>query len=475
MLIIFAFIINSLFNFGVGLLVAKFLGPAEYGRYALAFLGASMAQWLLFEWIRAAATRFYSETTRLERPEIRATLDALFLAVSALVGLAALTVAVLGVDLPLSSDLVAAAMAVSIANASYDFASSLLRARFQDRAYAGLVIAKNVFSLLLVVGAAWWFGSARMALVGMTLSALGGVALRIRTLRDPAAPLSLRQWRLTGEFMRYGWPICLGSLIYQSIPMLDRALAAQWHGLAEAGQFALAFDLSIRMLNALGSSLDVLLFQMAVRADHESGPEASRRQIADNMAIIAAVLVPACTGLLLVLPSFEKLLVPESFHSHFSHYFMILTPAVTVGALTSFAINPVFQITRKTAPLITGGLVAALANLLAVVSLQQTSDAFDLAEAQLIGMVAGFLAVVGFAVWQGAQWPRPRTLLLICIATAAMVAAVAPLRGMTPGLLALLTQAGVGAAVYGGLALAFDIAGLRGMAAPRVKRILGRA
>jgi O-antigen/teichoic acid export membrane protein len=475
LLIIIAFILNSLMNFAIGLLVAKFLGPAEYGRYALAFLGGSMLQWLLFEWIRAAALRFYSETTRLDRPEIRATLDALFLAVSAFVGLAALIVALSGVALPLSNDLVAAALAVSTANAAYDFASGLLRARFHDRGYAALVIVKNLLSILFVVGGAWWFGSARMALVGVVASVVGVIVMRFRELRDTAAPLSLRQWTLTGQFLRYAWPICLGSLVYQSIPMLDRALAARWHGLAEAGQFALAFDISMRLLNALGTSLDVLLFQMAVRADHEGGPEASRRQIADNMAIIAAVLLPACVGLLLVLPSFEQLFVPASFHSHFTRYFTILTPTVTIAALTSFAINPVFQIARNTMPLIFGGLVAALANILAIALLPQTSDAFDLAEAQFIGMVAGFLAVVGYAIWHGAQWPRARTLLLICLATGAMGAAVAPLRAMQPGALALLTQAGVGAAVYVGLAMAFDIAGLRGMLLPRVKRLLGRA
>jgi O-antigen/teichoic acid export membrane protein len=475
LLIIFSFILNSLLNFAIGLLVAKFLGPAEYGRYALAFLAGSMLQWLLFEWIRASALRFYSETTRHSRPEIRATIDALFLAVSAFVGFAALVIAVSGASLPLSNDLVALALAVSMANAAYDLASGLLRARFQDRAYAALVVLKNLFSILFVVGGAWWFGSARMALVGVVASVVGVVALKFRELRDTAAPLSLRQWGLTGEFMRYAWPICLGSLVYQSIPMLDRTLAAQWHGLAEAGQFALAFDISLRLLNALGTSLDVLLFQLAVRADHEGGPEASSRQIATNMALIAAVLLPACAGLLLVLPSFERLFVPESFHGHFARYFTILTPAVTIAALTSFAINPVFQITRNTLPLIFGGLVAALANLIAISLLPPTSDALDLAESQFVGMAAGFLAVVCYAAVQGARWPGARSLLSIALATAAMVAVVTPLRAMTPGVIALLTQAGVGAFVYGGLVLAFDIAGLRGMIAPRVRRLLGRA
>ena len=55
------FALNTLFNFAVGLLVAKFLGPAEYGRFALAGAVAVFINTALFDWLRLAATRFYSE------------------------------------------------------------------------------------------------------------------------------------------------------------------------------------------------------------------------------------------------------------------------------------------------------------------------------------------------------------------------------------------------------------------------------
>lgn len=469
MLIIFAFLLNSLMNFAIGLLVAKFLGPAEYGRYALAFLAASMLQWFLFEWIRAAAMRFYSEAKRESHPEIRATLDAWFLCMTAFVGLAALIVAASGLELPLSPELVVAAMAVTIANAVYDFSSGLLRARFLDRAYAALVILKNLLSFVFVVGGAYYFGSARMALLGVLFSVAGAVAIKIFALLDPAARLPLAQWRLTRKFLAYAWPICVGSLIYQSIPMLDRALAAQWHGLAEAGQFALAFDIAVRVLNALGSSLDALLFQIAVRADHEHGADGSRQQLATNMAIIAAVLLPACAGCLLVLPSFEEIFVPASFHGHFARYFTVLTPALTIAALTSFAVNPIFQIARQTQPLLIGGLIAALANLVAIGYLPTTGDAINLAMAQLIAMIVGFGAVVGYGAYLGAAWPPVRTLLLIGLSTAIMVGAVMPLRAMTPGLAALAAQAGLGALVYAAVTLGFDVAGARSILWPKIR------
>ena len=53
----------------------KFLGPTEYGRFAIAFAVSVMINSAGFDWIRLSAIRFYSERARLERPEVRATLD----------------------------------------------------------------------------------------------------------------------------------------------------------------------------------------------------------------------------------------------------------------------------------------------------------------------------------------------------------------------------------------------------------------
>ena len=78
MIVGFAFASNAVFNFLVGLLVAKFLGPAEFGRFAIASATAVIVNAGAFDWIRLSAVRFYSARTRNERPEVRATLDVCF-------------------------------------------------------------------------------------------------------------------------------------------------------------------------------------------------------------------------------------------------------------------------------------------------------------------------------------------------------------------------------------------------------------
>ena len=85
-----------------------------------------------------------------------------------------------------------------------------------------------------------------------------------------------------------------------------------------------------------------------------------------------------------------------------------------------------------------------------------------LALAQTGALVAGFVTLVALLPLAKPHWPRLRDMIGILTATLAMIGAVAPLRAaMEPGVTALLTQTLAGAAVYGALALAFDMAGLR--------------
>ena len=93
MIVGFAFVSNALFNFLVALLVARFLGPAEYGRFAIAWAAAVLINTAGFDWIRLSAVRFYSQRVREERPAVRATLEACFAALAFAVALAALTLA----------------------------------------------------------------------------------------------------------------------------------------------------------------------------------------------------------------------------------------------------------------------------------------------------------------------------------------------------------------------------------------------
>jgi O-antigen/teichoic acid export membrane protein len=469
MLLVLPFLLNSVLSFAIGLLVAKALGPDAYGRFALALSIAVVIQTFGFEWLRLAALRFYSESDREKHPEIRATLDlGLGLALAAASGAAGF-ILLAGVNLPPSPKLAALAIGAAAANAAFDFVAALARARFLDRAYGRLVIAKNVLALLLTVGGAFAFQSAEMALVGLILSAAGSIALALKTLIDPLAHPRHAQKALFARYAAYGAPIVLANALYQIVPMLNRSMAADQLSFAESGQLALAFETGVRVIGALGSSLDVILFQLAVRTEKTHGADDAKAQIGRNFAIVLAILAPAITGIVAIMPSFEALLAPKSFQGPFGLLFIAQAPALLTFGLMNYAVYPAFQIEKRTGPLIACALVALIANLGALQYLP-AQGVMKFAQAQTISSLGGFIALLIAMAVYAPYGPRWRDIGAVALGSAVMAAAIWPLRAMTPGLIALAAQIVVGGVVYAAIAWALNSANLRNLVRARFKK-----
>jgi O-antigen/teichoic acid export membrane protein len=461
MIVGIAFASNALANFLVGLFVAKFLGPTEFGRFAIAFAIAVMINTAGFDWIRLSAVRFYSERIRLERPEVRATLDDCVATLAFLVSLAVLAITLSGLQLAVSPGLLAMAAATGVASGLYDYSTALARARFLDRTYTGIIVVKNTLGLVLTVGGAWWFGSAALALAGVTLSVAGALIAAGRPLIDPGAGPSQGRWSLAKGFMRYGLPFVGSSILFQAIPLANRAVVSGLFGFGETGQFSLANDIGVRVLAAIASTLDVLLFQLAVRADEAHGATRARAQLAENMMIVMAVALPAGVGLWLVLPSFQALIVPEAFRGPFARYLSAMLPGLVAYVLLQYTISPIFQIAKRTMPMIVAALVACAADALLILLLPRSGDAHFLALAQCGAQIAGLVTGVAFAAAARPQWPALRDLASLALATGVMAFVVMPLRARSPSVIILVAEVGVGAFVYGAMAYLLDVAKIR--------------
>ena len=455
-----AFAVNALCNFVIGLLVAKFLGPEGFGRFALALAVGTLIQLACFDWIRLAAARFGATRSGQIGTHARATLDASFATVTLAVMIAGLGALLGGFDLSLSPELLGLALLAAVVNGYFDYQQALVRARFEDGLYARLLLTKTLLSAVLTVGGAWLTGSAVVALAGICFAMAGSLASAWRALRRAGHEPASHDLAL--YYLRYAKPVVAANLLYVALALLNRSLVAERHGFAEAGQFSLAFDMGQRITQSLGMMLDVLLFQLAVRADDRHGGEIARAQVARNMGLAFALLTPACAGLWLVLPSLEQIAVPTEFRGHFERYFTLLLPGFLCFGLSACAIAPIFQIARRTGPLIMAALAACAGDLALLALLPQGAD--SIAMAQTGAMVCGLLTLILFALATPAQWPGARDLLAPMLGVSLMAAGIAPMRGWEPGLVTLTLQILAGAAIYGATLAAFDASGLRAAA-----------
>lgn len=472
--VLLAFLVNTIANFIIGLMVAKFLGPEEFGRFALAFSIAVVVQTALYDWLRLSATRFYSQRTRDKEPVVRSTLDAAFIAVTLFLAFATGLYALIGPPLDFESNLILLALLTAVANGLFDYCTALVRARFHDPAYVRLMLAKNALALAFIGGGAFFFQSAAVALAGGVASLFGTVILGRGALLDPGADIRAASRENARHLAAYSAPIVTAHLLYQAMPLAARSIVASVFGFAETGQFALAYDLGLRAVQALGSALDVLLFQIAVAAHERHGADRAKEQVARNMGIVVAFLLPACAGLWFVMPSIEELIVPTEYRGPFGHYLGLLLPGLFAMGVILFGVNPVFQIDKKTTPLIVAALAAVGFGLALLFILPWGDDASNLAIAQGGAYVAALVATIYFALRTQPVWPSFWDMFAALVATGAMSIALTPLREMTPGLLALIVQVAAGALVYGCLTFAFDIAGLRSFGVVWLRRRLAR-
>lgn len=465
MTVLAAFLLNTVFNFILGLLVAYFLGPAEFGRFALALAIGAMAQSLVFDWIRLSALRFFSGNALERRPELAPTLDVSFAILA--IGMCGLAAALLlsGADLPPSRMLFGVAIAASIANGLFDYRSALLRAQFFDRAYARLMLIKNIMAITLTVGAAFITESAFAALVGACVSMAGSVVFASRVWRLERERFQGGSRSVALDCAQYAMPIVAANVLYAAISLTNRYLMTEWYGFAETGYFSLASDIGGRLVGAVGTALDALLFQLAVRADEHHGRAAAQQQVARNLAIVFAILAPATVGFWLILPSIEALLAPAEFRGHFGKYLELLLPGLFCQGMATYAVNAVFQIQKKTRAIVAAAFVGFTVNALLLFGLGEsagaTTAAGAIAVAQSLAYGAAFLCLVCFSFMAGAQRPALRDLLVTCFGVAAMTLVLLPMREWTPGIFTLGAQIVVGATIMMAVIMVMNVADLR--------------
>src|SRR3954451_12450388 len=158
MAVIAAFVLNAGLNFILGLIIAKLLGPADFGRFALATAGAIVLNTLLFEWLRLSATRFYSGRVRADEPWIRHGLDRAYAVIATVLLAGALLCSGFGIEAGPESRgaLLAGTALAALGIGVFDFHAALARARFDGGLYFRLVALKNVISFAAMAATAWY-------------------------------------------------------------------------------------------------------------------------------------------------------------------------------------------------------------------------------------------------------------------------------------------------------------------------------
>ncbi len=462
-------IVQGVVGFATLTVFTRILSPEDYGRYALAYGAASLAQTLFFTWLEASMARFYPAEGREEAtaPGLYGTVYRLHVAVIALFAV----LCAVGLMLWPGHGALKAAIGFSLGCVAF---RSLVKLVQEQRRAEGRVAQASIIDMVQTI-AGFVIG------VGCALAGLGGaspvVGLGIAALF--MLPFIAREdWgravrgRLDAErarrYAHYGFPVSLSLILTLALYTADRFLIAHYLDAGQAGAYHAGFSLASRILDVLFVWFGAAGTPAMINALEHGGESALKANARQQLTTMAFVLFPAVGGLVMVAPSLGGLMIGGGLRDKA----LEVTPLISLGALLSglntYYFLQAFTLARKTRLLVVAMAVPAVANIALNVALIPVMGLIGAAWASALSFALGL--IVSWALgFRAIRLPVPLwELARIGACTAAMIAAVALLpninRSLGGGIADILAKSVTGAVVYGALAWILNLNGIRAAA-----------
>ena len=438
----------------------RVLSPQDYGVYALAFSAMSLAQTGLFVWLEAAMARFYvREAQAGQLPAHFATIYRGFAVLA--VGFPALAIAALWLwPMPMSLKLaIGSGLATIPIRSLVKLSQERRRAAGDVRGAALLDMIQTAGGFGLGAALAWMGFGGASPLVGT-----GAVAAVLLIWVLPSDLARARDGRFEPDRARmyaaYGLPVALSLILSLALATTDRFLIAGYLNETSVGVYHAGYSLANRTLDVIFIWLGMAGGPAAIAALERGGKAALNDIAREQSGFMIALTLPAAVGLALVARPLAEIMVGPGLREGAAQVTPWIAAAAFFAGINTHYFHTAFTLARHTQRLLVVIAIPAAANLVLNLILIPRFGLQGALWATLISYVLG--VAVSFTLGR-AVMPLPvpwgalgRTLL--AAAAMAMVIRLLPSPG---GVMELASKAIVGGAVYGALAFALDICGVR--------------
>ena len=448
----------------VGLLTivvfTRLLSPADYGVYALAFSAMSLVYTALFVWLEAAMARFYAPEAIARRlPAHFATIYRSFALLAAAFPVVAGLILWL---IPMSASLrfaVGAGLASIIVRCLLKLAQERRRAAGAVQGAALIDIAQTIGGFVIGAGLAalGWGGAAPLVGAGAAAGVCLIWALPSELTRARGGAFEPARAKL---YAAYGFPVAMSLILSLVLATTDRFLLAAYLNEASVGVYHAGYSLANRTLDVMFIWLGMAGGPAAIAALERGGHAALRAAAREQAGVMIALTLPAAAGLALVARPLAALMIGPGLRDGAAHVTPWIAASAFLAGLTTYYFHTAFTLARKTRLLMLAMTLPALSNLLLNLLLIPRLGLDGALWATLISYGLGALASFGLGR-RALALPLPWVTLMRAGAATLAMAWVVSLIPAFGGMVELLLKAGAGAAVYGALAFALDVGGLR--------------
>jgi O-antigen/teichoic acid export membrane protein len=239
-------ILPALASLALIVIAIRFLGPQEYGQFALVYAAVMIVNTLSFGWIRQSIQRFFCSDRENLHLLVNRFFYLTFFSIAA--GILLLSAVLL---LVFSLEIWEILVVVTFFGlyTLFLFHISVHRAREQNRTAAWIESAYHLFTLGLFCGIIFGYGfqDYRIIFVSMALSLMVTEIARlilISRIREKVEILHLF-WdkRFTSKVIEYGRPMTLWLVLSYTLSVADRFILKFYHGYYTAGVYSAINDL----------------------------------------------------------------------------------------------------------------------------------------------------------------------------------------------------------------------------------------
>ncbi|MFZ1988153.1 MAG: oligosaccharide flippase family protein [Alphaproteobacteria bacterium] len=452
-------VIPGLAAFGAIFCYTRLLSPADFGSFSLALSTMAVLNSVFFSWTQMALPRLAPQAIRAGRmSELRATAQLLFAGISLLMVAGS---ALISGCVPIGhiKPLLALAVPLSLTRSLLNMNQAFHRSALDIRSYNIIECGQAILGLIAGIALVYFLNLGNLgAVIGMIFGMAAVALVDLKTMLETA--FKHASGRAVREIAQLSLPMVATMGFTLIISTADRYFIDYFHGVDQLGYYAAGYTLMDRINQILFNLVGMPSYPLLVHRLENEGVDGARAQTYTNGIVMLALVLPACTGLILTARQLDAVFIGSALRGGAIQVMPWIAAASVFNGITSHYFDIAFHLAKKPQLLwFTRGPAAAFslcANLLLIPRFGYIGAAWSVFGSYLLLLV---LTIVFSRRVFPLHFPF-RPALKIAASTALMAGVLAPIP-FPETLLGLIAMVVLGAATYGAGLVAFDVLNLR--------------
>jgi O-antigen/teichoic acid export membrane protein len=201
---------------------------------------------------------------------------------------------------------------------------------------------------------------------------------------------------IVDQALHYGIPIVIGGALGWVGLNASRFIVNDMLGVAAAGLFAVGYGLGQRAAAVAAMLVTAAAFPLAVKSMEQGGSKVAMRQLADNSALLIAILAPSIAGIYMLRAEIVHLLIASSFQQVTLAVLPLSALAGSIRSIRAHFVDQTFLLHSRTRLMIVVAAIDAIATVVLSFILIPYWGLVGAAGATVLAAIAA--AVVSFTI-----------------------------------------------------------------------------